>query len=223
MMFTSEPGVSSDVINWLPVPEGKAGFDIFDLPLFGANDHTELGEVVVEGPGKDDDPYDDWWENGGGGSGSSGGDGGGGGGEGGEPAEPPQSLGPDLRIYNCAMLAQKEADIRASQSALREAVVISLNVTEWGNGRDVYNELYARFQELEDQGRYDPQNPAANAAQVAGQSFGGSDLISMTLRGIGINLTITGTQLNLIQSTFAMQQNLERIDAEQARRGGCGS
>jgi len=85
LVLPADPMIAVDADDWVPIEGGKISLDQFG-PQFGAgaDDATDLGEIVVEGPGKDDDPYDDWWENGwptgGGGSEPGGGTGEGGGG-----------------------------------------------------------------------------------------------------------------------------------------------
>jgi hypothetical protein len=145
-------------------------------------------------------------------------------GTGGGSGSTTQSLGPDLTIYDCEHLANLEEQIRNNMEAARSLAVGLLNLTAPFQGDDLFDEIWNVFENLNDQGLYDSGDPWGTMSRVAGQTVSGTDLIDLSMLGIATNVTITAYQLFMVQSAFAYQLNLDRIDAEQARRGGgCGS
>ncbi len=144
-----------------------------------------------------------------------------GGGSSGPPAAT-QSLGPDLTIYTCEHLANLEAELRENRANARSAAIAILNITNPFQGEASFNELWAAFVQLKQDGLYNPNDPLGTMAQIAGQTVEALDLLAMTPLELGLNFTITTYQLFMVQSAFAYQANLDRIDEEQARRGGCG-
>lgn len=134
-----------------------------------------------------------------------------------------QSLGPDLSIYDCQHLANLEAQTRSNMEAARNLAIGLLNITSPFQGEHLFDEIWGAFENLNNQGLYDPYDPVGTMSRVFGQTVSGTDLIDLSMLGIATNVTITAYQLFMVQSAFAAQLRLDRIDEEQARRGGgCG-
>jgi hypothetical protein len=133
-----------------------------------------------------------------------------------------QTLGPDLSIYNCAMLADLEQRITDSFEFFRASAASILGATTLSDGLTVFNEIYQAFEDLEARGLYDPDNPFGNIARVYAETGNATNALSTSLRTMGITLALDSVAMSFVESAFRAQQNLERINAEQARRSGCG-
>lgn len=131
-----------------------------------------------------------------------------------------QTLGPDLSIYNCAMLADLEQRITDSFEFFRASAASILGATTLRDGLTVFNEIYQALEDLVARGLYDPDNPFGNAARSYAETGNPTNALSTSLRTMGIALD--SAAMWFVESAFRAQQNLERINAEQARRSGCG-
>lgn len=124
--------------------------------------------------------------------------------------------------HTCEHLANLEAEIRENRDNARNLAIGLLAITNPFQGEASFNELWAAFVQLNDDGLYDSNDPFGTMARIVGQNVDALDLMAMTPLELGLNFTITTYQLFMVQSAFAYQANLDRIDEEQARRGGCG-
>ena len=134
------------------------------------------------------------------------------------------SLGPDLSLYSCETLAHHEANARRDQANARSMAVSSFAFSDPFQGEGIYNDIWAAFEALHAQGLYRPEDPFGTLSRVFGQTVDIMDLLDLSAAGIARNTTVSVVQLLLVQSAFAYKLQIDRIDAEQARRGGqCGT
>ena len=133
-----------------------------------------------------------------------------------------QTLGPNLSIYNCAMLAHLEQRYTDSFEFFRTSAATILGATTLHNGLTVFNEIYQAFEDLDARGLYDPYDPVGNILRVYAETGNATNALSTSLRTMGITLALDSSAMSFVESAFRAQQNLERINAEQARRSGCG-
>jgi hypothetical protein len=133
-----------------------------------------------------------------------------------------QSLGPDLSIYNCAMLANLEQRITDAFEFFRASAASILGATTHHDGLTVFNQIYEAFEDLDERGLYGPDNPVGNVTRIYAETGNATNALSTNLRTMGITLALDSAAMWFVESAFRAQQNLERINAEQARRSGCG-
>jgi hypothetical protein len=149
---------------------------------------------------------------------------GGGSGNGGGGGTPSQNLGPDLTIYDCQHLANLEEQILNSRDGFRALAISALSLSNPFQGEQVFNDILSGFQALHDQGLYTGSNLFSTLATIGGQNYTVLDFIDLSVLGVASNVTVAVVELLLVQSYFSAQLNLDRIDAEQARRGvSCGA
>lgn len=134
----------------------------------------------------------------------------------------PHSLGPNLTIYNCAMLSQLEGSARDAMANFRLLGIPALAGSHQGNGEVLFGEYWNAFQDIDARDLWDPQNPFGNVSRVYAETGNGQNQLSTSLLSLGFGLALDWGAIELVQSAYAAFKQIQRIDAEQARRGSCG-